>query len=42
VNEKTRTELEDAVLRALESGATPDEVREEVNYIIETYEEETP
>ena len=34
--ERLRGELEDAVYRALEGGMTPREVREEVNYAIES------
>lgn len=37
--ERVRMEVEDAVLRALEAGFTPDEIREEVNYAIESAEE---
>lgn len=36
--ERIRMALEDAVARALEAGFTPEEVREEVAYAIESFE----
>jgi hypothetical protein len=33
-------DLEDAVVRALEAGLTADEIGDEVEYAIETYEED--
>jgi hypothetical protein len=40
MDEKFRVEIEDAVTRALEAGATPEEVRAEVEYAIEAFEDE--
>lgn len=38
--EKARIALADSVSRALTAGLTEADVREEVNYAIETYEED--
>jgi hypothetical protein len=38
--DRARRDLEDAVVRALEAGLTADEIGDEVEYAIETYEED--
>jgi hypothetical protein len=40
MDDKIRMALEDAVLRALEDGASADDVRAEVEYAIELHEDE--
>jgi hypothetical protein len=39
IDEGLRSTIEDAVARALEAGWTPNEVREEVDYAIEAFED---
>ena len=38
MDDQHRQAIEDAVIRAMEAGATATDVREEVDYAIETFE----
>lgn len=40
MTEREREELGDAIYRALETGTDPDEIRSEVEYVLENWEDE--
>jgi hypothetical protein len=40
MDERLRNTIEDAVVRALEAGIDPEEIRDEVNYNISVFQED--